>query len=206
MLTAAVQSTGLHRPVQHRRETHLWTGQRSRRRSLSHRSHHRTSMLRTMHWLRGCIAGELLDKQQIPGTSVPIYCETSTGKPRPYVPAPLRLQVFQSVHDLSHTGTKATAKLVAQRFVWPGVQKDCRTWARACLACQRSKVSRHSYASGRLHAACSPFSAHPYRPSGPSPNINRLPVLPNCGRPLHAIARSHPHPRHHSRNRGTCPL
>jgi hypothetical protein len=33
----------------------------------------------------------------------------------------LRLQVFQPVHDLSHPGTKTTAKLVAQRFVWPGV-------------------------------------------------------------------------------------
>jgi transposase InsO family protein len=33
--------------------------------------------------------------------------------------------------------------LVAQRFVWPGVQKDCCTWARACRSCQRSKV-RHT--------------------------------------------------------------
>jgi hypothetical protein len=57
---------------------------------------------------------------------------------------PLRLQVFQSVHDLSHPGTKATALLVAQRFVWPGVQKDCRTWAHSCQSCQRSKVSRHT--------------------------------------------------------------
>jgi hypothetical protein len=64
--------------------------------------------------------------------------------PAPYVPAPLRFKVFQSVHDLSHPGTKATARLVAQRFVWPGVQKDCRTWARACLACQRSEVPRHT--------------------------------------------------------------
>jgi hypothetical protein len=81
-----------------------------------------------------------LERQQIPGTTVSIYCDTSAGKPRPYVPASLRLQVFQSVHHLSHPGTKATARLVAQRFVWPGMQKDCRTWARVCQACQRSKV------------------------------------------------------------------
>ena len=36
-----------------------------------------------------------------------------------------------------------TAKLISQRYVWPGVQKDCRTWARACHSCQRSKISRH---------------------------------------------------------------
>jgi hypothetical protein len=52
--------------------------------------------------------------------------------------------VFQSVHNLAHPGTKATARLVAQCFVWPGVQKDCCTWARACQSCQRSKVSRHT--------------------------------------------------------------
>jgi cleavage and polyadenylation specificity factor subunit 1 len=51
--------------------------------------------------------------------------------------------VFQSVHDLPHTDTKATAKLVALCFMWPGVQKACRTWAWPCQACQRSKVSRH---------------------------------------------------------------
>jgi cleavage and polyadenylation specificity factor subunit 1 len=35
-----------------------------------------------------------LERQQIPGTTVSIYCDTSAGKPRPYVPASLRLQVF----------------------------------------------------------------------------------------------------------------
>jgi cleavage and polyadenylation specificity factor subunit 1 len=97
--------------------------------------------------LRALLASDTalrLEKQQIPGTAVSIYCDTSAGKPWPYVPGPLRLQVFQSVHDLSHPGTKATAWLVAQRLVWPGIQKDCRTWARVCLACQGSKVSRHT--------------------------------------------------------------
>jgi cleavage and polyadenylation specificity factor subunit 1 len=28
--------------------------------------------------------------------------------------------------------------------VWPGIQRECRTWAQACQACQRSKVSRHT--------------------------------------------------------------
>jgi transposase InsO family protein len=75
---------------------------------------------------------------------VSTYCDTSAGKTRPYIPAPLRLQVFQSIHNLSHPSNKATARLVAQRFVWPGVQKDCRTGVRACQSCQRSKVSRHT--------------------------------------------------------------
>jgi hypothetical protein len=107
-----------------------------------------------------------LERQQIFGTTVSIYCDTSAGKPRPYVPASLRLQVFQSVHDLSHPGTKATAKFVGQRFVWPVMQKDCRAWARVYQACQRSKVSRRSNCGGRLYAAGSPFPSRPYRPRG----------------------------------------
>jgi cleavage and polyadenylation specificity factor subunit 1 len=91
--------------------------------------------------LLGSTTALQLEKLPIPGTTVSIYCDTSAGRPRPYVPAPLRLQAFQSVHDLSHPGTKATAKLVAQRFVWPGMWKDCHTWACACQPCQRSKVS-----------------------------------------------------------------
>jgi cleavage and polyadenylation specificity factor subunit 1 len=88
--------------------------------------------------LRALLASDTtlrLQKLQIPGTAVLIYCDTSAEKPRLYVPGPLRLQVFQSVHDLSHPGTKATARLVAQR---------CRIWVRACQACQRSKVSSHT--------------------------------------------------------------
>jgi cleavage and polyadenylation specificity factor subunit 1 len=97
--------------------------------------------------LRSLLASDTalrLEKQQIPGTAVSIYCDTSAGKPRPYVPAPLRRRVYLSVHGLSHPGVKATARLVSQRFVWPGIQKDCRVWTRACQACQRSKVSRHT--------------------------------------------------------------
>jgi cleavage and polyadenylation specificity factor subunit 1 len=85
-----------------------------------------------------------LEKTLVPGTSVELYCDTSAGKPRPYIPFPLRRQIFDSLHSLSHPGIKATAKLVSQRFVWPAIQKECRTWARACQPCQRSKVSRHT--------------------------------------------------------------
>jgi cleavage and polyadenylation specificity factor subunit 1 len=81
---------------------------------------------------------------QVFGKHILLYCDTSTGKPRPYVPASLRRQIFNSIHCLSHPVIRATTKLISQRFVWPAVQKDCRTWARACHDCQRSKVSRHT--------------------------------------------------------------
>ena len=70
-----------------------------------------------------------LKKLQVPGTLAEFYCDTSTGKARPYIPASLQQQVFQSLHSLSHPGIKASAKLITQRFVWLNMQKDCRTWA-----------------------------------------------------------------------------
>jgi len=85
-----------------------------------------------------------LTKIAIQGTSLKLYCDISTGKPRPYVPTSLRRQIFEAIHSLSHPGIRATVKLVSQRFVWPAFQKDCRTWARSCQACQRSKVSQHT--------------------------------------------------------------
>ena len=85
-----------------------------------------------------------LTKLHIAGTSAEVYCDTSTGKPRPFVHAPLRLQVFESLHSLSHPGIKASAKFVSQRFVWPALQKIYRIWARPCQLYQRSKVSRHT--------------------------------------------------------------
>jgi hypothetical protein len=63
--------------------------------------------------LLGSTISVRLEKLPIPGTAVSIFCDTSAGISRPYVPCPLRLQVFQSVHDLSHPVIKATAKLVA---------------------------------------------------------------------------------------------
>jgi cleavage and polyadenylation specificity factor subunit 1 len=56
--------------------------------------------------LLGSTTALRLEKLPIPGTMVSIYCDTSARRSRPYVIGPLRLQVFQSVHDLSHPGTK----------------------------------------------------------------------------------------------------
>lgn len=83
------------------------------------------------------------EKIKQPGSNVEIYCDVSTGTPRPFVTKTLRKQIFDSLHCLSHPGAKATAKLIAQRYVWPGVRKDCHQWSRTCLACQRSKINRH---------------------------------------------------------------
>src|SRR6201990_2203509 len=81
-----------------------------------------------------------LQSLQLPNISRSLVCDTSTGSPRPLVPPAFRKQVFHSMHDLAHPGISATQKLVASRFVWPNMQRDLKTWTRACLSCQRNKV------------------------------------------------------------------
>ena len=72
-----------------------------------------------------------------------ILCDISTGITRPYVPRKFRRSVFSALHSLAHPGIRATQQLIVKRFVWPGMNKDVRNWARACLACQRAKIHRH---------------------------------------------------------------
>lgn len=84
-----------------------------------------------------------LRKIDIPGTQLQLYCDDHNNTLRPFVTKLFRYDVFKSLHSLSHPGTNATAKLVSQRFVWPGIRRDCRKWAKSCQACQRSKITRH---------------------------------------------------------------
>ncbi|BHF65763.1 hypothetical protein SprV_0200877600 [Sparganum proliferum] len=73
-----------------------------------------------------------------------ITCDLSTGHERPFVPATLRRQVFNVLHNLSHPGVRATVKLITDRFVWPNINRDVRRWTRSCLPCQRAKTHRHT--------------------------------------------------------------
>lgn len=73
-----------------------------------------------------------------------ILCDTSTGRPRPWVPTVYRRSIFDMVHGLSHPSRRATANLLKKKFIWHGIAKDAKEWARTCLACQRAKVYRHT--------------------------------------------------------------
>ena len=87
-----------------------------------------------------------LRKITLPGTTAEVFCDISTRTARPFVTKTFRETAFNAVHRLAHPGINATVKLVTQRYVWPSVSSDCRKWARGCLQCQRSKVSRHVFA------------------------------------------------------------
>lgn len=82
----------------------------------------------------------------IPGTDAEIFCDVSTGRARPYLTPSFRKTAFDSIRNMSHTGAAKTTKLIAEKFVWPGLRKDCRLWSRQCIQCQKAKVQRHNRA------------------------------------------------------------
>uniref|UniRef100_A0ABD2WA59 RNA-directed DNA polymerase n=1 Tax=Trichogramma kaykai TaxID=54128 RepID=A0ABD2WA59_9HYME len=84
-----------------------------------------------------------LKKIELPGLRTPIYCDVSTGKQRPFLTAPFRRAAFDLIHGLNHPGIKRTYKMLSERFIWPLMRKDCTLWARSCIPCQKSKITRH---------------------------------------------------------------
>ena len=75
-------------------------------------------------------------------------CDTSQAPspPRPIVPAALTQRVMSSVHGLAHAGGNALLRDLGRRYVWHGMASDVKSFARSCLSCQRSKVTRHTRA------------------------------------------------------------
>ena len=66
--------------------------------------------------------------------------------------------VFDLIHSLSHPSGCSTAKLLKQKFVWHGISGDAKQWARACIPCQSSKVTRHTESGiGDFHTPCQRF-------------------------------------------------
>ena len=77
----------------------------------------------------------------VPGGS--LWCDFSTGIARPVLPFKFRRTAFDVLHALSHPGIRSSRRLIVTRFLWPGMNSDCNTWARSCLSCQKAKVIRH---------------------------------------------------------------
>ncbi|BHF66831.1 hypothetical protein SprV_0200985400 [Sparganum proliferum] len=110
-----------------------------------------------------------------------ILCDVSTPFHRPFVPASMRRAVFQTLHGLSHSGIRASQKLLAERFVWPGMNKDVKAWARSCLSCQRNRVQRHNKSSpGTFPSPDARFSHVHLDVVGPLPPSNGFTYLLTC--------------------------
>ncbi|CAH8430967.1 unnamed protein product [Schistosoma haematobium] len=110
-----------------------------------------------------------------------LLCDTSTGRDRLIVPTRYRRNVFNTLHKLSHSGVRATIKPIAERFCWPGMNKDVREWARSCVSYQKSKVVRHNNCPlGSLKTPDARFNHVHLDLVGPLPDSNGYSYLLTC--------------------------
>lgn len=86
-----------------------------------------------------------------------IFCDISTANVRPYLPEKFRKIAFNSVHNLSHPGIRATRRLMQDRFFWHNMNKDVGRWSKACMQCQVTKVNRHTNSELGTFQKCDRF-------------------------------------------------
>ena len=81
------------------------------------------------------VEGLLVRRWDVLGTSVTYW--------QAVVPLGLRREVLKYCHDVrasGHLGVKKTLGRVRQRFYWPGLQSDVRTYITGCQACLKRKA------------------------------------------------------------------
>lgn len=94
------------------------------------------------HLIQGITSLQLQELEVEPG--IYIFCDITRGTVKPYIPVNLRKTAFNIIHNPAHPSGRNTSKLLGEKFVRPGIRKDAAQWSRKCLACQQSKVHRHT--------------------------------------------------------------
>ncbi|KAG6457967.1 hypothetical protein O3G_MSEX010581 [Manduca sexta] len=80
----------------------------------------------------------------VPNCNQPIQCDVSLDRARPYLPKEFRVSAFNAVHGISHPGTRTTRRMMQERYIWRGMNKDVTQWVKGCIDCQKSKIQRHT--------------------------------------------------------------
>lgn len=96
-----------------------------------------------VHTSRTAITNLQLVEMPVCESGPVLLCDISTGVPRPLVPPEFRRNVFEVLHNLSHPGRKSTQKIISDKFVWHGLNKQVAQWTKECMQCQLSKVQYH---------------------------------------------------------------
>ena len=79
--------------------------------------------------------------------NVSVLCVKILGKQHIIVPRKYRRIIFDQLHGIHHPAGRLTIKLISNSYYWPAaMQSEIRKWCRCCMACQVSKVVRHTKA------------------------------------------------------------
>jgi len=100
----------------------------------------------------------------------PVYFVIAYNRSRLFVPLRRRCAVFNTLHRQAQGGGTATAALFAQRFVWPGMNREIWRWVRTCEQCQKAKVHRPP---GYVRSTRSTFRAYPPGPGQPATRLEK---------------------------------
>ena len=122
-----------------------------------------------------------LEERLLENTDCSMVGDVSTGRFRPLVPRTFYDTIFHKFHSLSHGGAKATTKLIGERYVFSGMRAYVKGKCRSCLACQKSKITRHNKTP--LKSFQDPpgrFQAWHIDLSGPLPNDGGCQYLFSC--------------------------
>ena len=57
------------------------------------------------------------------------------------LPRSLREEVMQEMHSAGHLGEEKTLHKIKERFYWPGMHLDVKTWCQTCPTCATRKTS-----------------------------------------------------------------
>ena len=125
--------------------------------------------------------GLRIEQRPLENTDDIILGDVSTGRFRPLVPQTFYEMVFQKLHSLSHGGAKATSKLIGEMFVFSGMRAYIKEKCRSCIACQKSKITRHNKAPLKSYQEPPKrFQVWHIDLSGPLPNSNSCRYLFAC--------------------------
>ena len=60
------------------------------------------------------------------------------------VPVSMRIEIFKRIHgyDMGHFGYDKIYPLFSERFFWPGMSTDIKTWLNCCEICQKTKPGK----------------------------------------------------------------
>jgi hypothetical protein len=60
------------------------------------------------------------------------------------LPQPCCQVFFRAIHSITHPGMRASKRMVASHFVWPGIVADVAAWCKDCQDCARGKTTVHA--------------------------------------------------------------
>ena len=85
-----------------------------------------------------------IETRFLPTHGVTILCDTSTDQFRPFSSSKVSQSCIRHCSFSCAPRHQRYSKAISQRYVWPGMHHDIKLWCRSCIACQQSKIHRHT--------------------------------------------------------------